>query len=63
MSTVAGSGRAGRDDGPLLEASFDEPAGIAYHDGRLYVADTNNHSVRTVDLAAGRVSTLELRGL
>ena len=32
-------------------------------DGKLYVADTNNHAVRVADLETGEVSTLELRGL
>jgi len=32
--------------------------------GKLYVADTNNHLIRTVDLAKGNeVATLEIQGL
>jgi sugar lactone lactonase YvrE len=57
----AGSGRAGLRDGSLEEAEFDEPAGISAAGGRLYVADTNNHAIRVIDLAARRVCTLDLR--
>ena len=46
-----------RDGGPD-EAAFDEPGGLAYADGRLYVADTNNHAVRVIDLAAQQVTTV-----
>ncbi len=45
-------------DGSAEVAQFDEPGGLDYANGRLYVADTNNHAVRVIDLAAGEVSTL-----
>ncbi len=32
-------------------------------DGKLYVADTNNHLIRTVDLKTGQVATLAIAGL
>jgi DNA-binding beta-propeller fold protein YncE len=59
-TTLAGTGRPGRSDSP---AQFDEPAGITAADGKLYVADTNNHLIRVIDLKDGRVSTLSLAGL
>ncbi|NWG16961.1 MAG: redoxin domain-containing protein [Chloroflexi bacterium] len=46
-----------RDGGPD-EAQFDEPGGLDYADGKLYVADTNNHAIRVIDLAANTVSTV-----
>jgi DNA-binding beta-propeller fold protein YncE/thiol-disulfide isomerase/thioredoxin len=59
--TIAGSGKPGAGDEP---AQFDEPAGISVADGRLYVADTNNHLIRVVDLKNdNRVSTLSIAGL
>ncbi len=59
--TLVGTGKAGADDSP---ASFDEPAGLAFAKGVLYVADTNNHLIRTIDLKDGnRVATLEIKGL
>ena len=45
---IAGTGKPGRDDSP---AAFDEPAGLSAAGGKLYVADTNNHLIRTIDLA------------
>jgi sugar lactone lactonase YvrE len=63
VTAIAGTGRAGRGDGPAAGASFNEPAGLAYLDGKLYIADTNNHLIRVVDLASKMVSTLEITGL
>jgi thiol-disulfide isomerase/thioredoxin len=45
------------------ENTFDEPAGVSYAAGKIYVADTNNHRIRTIDLASQRVETLEIQGL
>jgi DNA-binding beta-propeller fold protein YncE len=55
-----GSGRTGLRDGPAAEASFWNPQGMALSadGGTLYVADTDNHAVRQIDLAAGQVTTL-----
>jgi hypothetical protein len=63
--TIAGSGRAGKEDAEVgTAAEFNEPGGIFAAGGKLYVADTNNHAIRIVDLAAPyRVSTLELKGV
>jgi thiol-disulfide isomerase/thioredoxin len=63
---LAGGGRPGHDDSPLdpLAASFNEPAGLAYAAGKLYVADTNNHLIRTIDLEHNlQVATLQISGL
>jgi DNA-binding beta-propeller fold protein YncE len=38
-------------------ARFQHPLGVAWLDGRLFVADTYNHKVRTVDPATGAVRT------
>jgi DNA-binding beta-propeller fold protein YncE len=63
--TVAGSGAAGKEDAAEgAKASFNEPGGISAASGKLYVADTNNHAIRVMEIAAPhQVSTLELRGL
>jgi hypothetical protein len=57
---LAGKGeQPGYQNGPLLEARFDHPQGLAMDSGgRIYVADQGNCVIRTVDLEAGRVSTL-----
>jgi sugar lactone lactonase YvrE/murein DD-endopeptidase MepM/ murein hydrolase activator NlpD len=57
VTTLAGSERPGADDGVAEGASFDTPTGLAFDArGILYVADTGNRIVRTVDMN-GRVTT------
>lgn len=58
--TIAGTGLSGTSDDP---PQFHEPAGLAHAKGLLYVADTNNHLIRTIDLASGAVKTLVIEGL
>jgi thiol-disulfide isomerase/thioredoxin len=60
VTTFAGSGLEGRVDGNPSVASFYEPGGLSATSTALYVADTNNHAVRRVDLRSGLVSTLSL---
>ena len=55
---VYGSGARGADDGVGTEATFHAPQGLALGDGTLYVADTNNHLVRGIDLTTGEVTTV-----
>ena len=63
VETVAGSGDSGATDGGALEAAFNEPAGLACADRQIYVADTNSHAIRVIDLDTDQVSTLELTDL
>ncbi len=58
--TLAGNGKAGSSD---EDGTFDEPAGIAYAKGKLYIADTNNHAIRTLALKTNKVGTLRVEGL
>lgn len=61
VTTVAGTGASGASDAPGL---FDEPGGLSAAGGKLYVADTNNHAIRVIDLDGEyRVSTLTLTDL
>src|SRR5690606_12017038 len=60
VSTFVGNGERGNSDDP---PRFDEPAGISIADGKLFVADTNNHLIRVVDLKTKKVSTLTISGL
>lgn len=55
---IVGDGSIGSKDGSYSEASFDHPQGMALKGDTLYVADTENHLLRTVDLKAKTVSTL-----
>lgn len=58
--TFAG-GKAGLRDG--AEAQFYEPGGISYANGKLYVADTNNHAIRVIDLTTRETSTVQFPNL
>jgi sugar lactone lactonase YvrE len=59
VTTFAGSGQAGGTDGSGALARFNGPfACVADGAGKLYVSDANNHTVRTIDLASGAVTTL-----
>jgi thiol-disulfide isomerase/thioredoxin len=53
-----GSGAQGDTDGQTTEATFNAPQGLAVADTVLYVADTNNHLIRSIDLVTGEVSTI-----
>jgi len=61
VTTFLGTGKPGQADGTA--PSFYEPGGLSLANGNLYVADTNNHAIRVVDLKTKRVSTLRLNGL
>jgi thiol-disulfide isomerase/thioredoxin len=58
VTDVIGCGAAGTADGPLDRAAFNHPQGMAVVEDLVYVADTDNHLIRTVDLAGGVVATL-----
>ena len=58
--TYLGDGQQGDSDSP---PRFNEPSGLAIVGEKLFVADTNNHRIRVVDLADGSVSTLRISGL
>lgn len=58
---LAGTGAQGNsgDGGPAREATLAGPKGLAFGpDGSLYVADTENHVIRAIDLTTGTISTV-----
>lgn len=57
LATI-GSGEAGLADGSFANAAFWNPQGMAIDGDKIYVADTNNHAIRLVDLTAKTVSTI-----
>ncbi|MFI5176993.1 MAG: thioredoxin-like domain-containing protein [Vicinamibacterales bacterium] len=61
VTTFAGTGEPGLADGAATRARFYEPGGLAATAKVMYVADTNNHMIRTVSLPDGRVATIEVR--
>jgi len=62
VCSVIGSGEEGLADGNFQSASFNHPQGMALDGNCLYVADTENHALRRVDLAAGTVETIAGNG-
>lgn len=59
---VVGSGEIGTADGSYEAASFDHPQGMELVGDTLYVADTENHMIRKVDLKNKTVETLSGTG-
>jgi sugar lactone lactonase YvrE len=58
--TVFGSGNPALQDGKGTNASFYEPSGLSIAEDWLFVADTNNHAIRRLDLKSLEVTTLSL---
>ena len=65
VTSIAGDGKAGAYDGRGARARFNEPAGIAWAGDRLYIADTNSHAIRVIDLGDPdyNVSTIGISGV
>ncbi len=61
--TLLGTGQAGLTDGQGLQTQFYEPSGLSAIASHLYVADTNNHVIREVELDTLNVRTLNFPGL
>jgi sugar lactone lactonase YvrE len=55
---TAGTGTPGFADGPAATAQFREPQGLCAHGNTLWVADTENHAVRAIDLTTRAVTTI-----
>jgi len=61
IQTIAGNGEPGYagDGGAAFAANLNEPKHLALDGaGRLYIADSENHVIRRVDLATGVISTI-----
>jgi NHL repeat-containing protein len=59
VETLTG-GEPGFVDGPLTDARFNSPGAASFRGDTLWVADTDNHALRLVDLARGEVRTVGL---
>src|SRR3989339_1507017 len=59
--TFAGDGQPGFNDGK--EPRFYEPGGLSFANNKLYIADTNNHAIRVIDMKTREVNTLQIKGL
>ncbi|MFT5686323.1 MAG: hypothetical protein ACI8RZ_007279, partial [Myxococcota bacterium] len=55
---IFGDGTPGLVDGPAASARFHAPRGLARTQNTLWVADTENHAIRSIDLESGEVATV-----
>ncbi|WP_420632268.1 thioredoxin-like domain-containing protein [Candidatus Leptofilum sp.] len=63
VQAVIGNGRSGLQDGSYETAQFFRPQGLTLADANtLYVADTENHAIRKIDLVAEIVETVAGNG-
>ena len=61
IKRVAGTGQKGLtgDGGPAVNAALNGPKGVSIsRDGSMYLADTENHAIRKVDLKTGVITTV-----
>jgi trimeric autotransporter adhesin len=58
IDTLAGTNEPGWADGIGTEARFDEPHGLWWHAGVLYVADRYNNAIRGIDTDTREVTTI-----
>ena len=64
ITTIAGTGEPGcsGDGGPALKACLNEPKSITIAGRALYIADSENHRIRKVDLTTGLITTVAGEG-
>jgi sugar lactone lactonase YvrE len=61
LSLLAGTGAKGwsGDNGPAIKADLNGPKGVAWsRDRGLYIADTESHTIRRIDLRTGIITTV-----
>jgi len=58
VEEVIGNRKAGANDGAYSVAEFNKPQGLAYFNSKLYIADTENHLIREIDLGTKQVKTI-----
>jgi sugar lactone lactonase YvrE len=60
LHRIAGTGKQGHsgDGGPATEAMLGGPKGLALAKESLYLADTESHTIRKIDLKTGIISTV-----
>lgn len=59
VTTLAGTGKPGTDDG--TPGALYEPGGLSVSSNATFIADTNNHLLRRLDLTTGALTTLPVR--
>jgi len=65
VTTLAGQGfaDAGDLDGPARLARLQHPMGLQYHDGRLLIADSHNHKIKSCNFDTSIITTIVRTGL
>jgi serine/threonine-protein kinase len=63
IETLVGAAEAGLVDGTGTDARFSGPQRLAFADGALWVADSNNHAIRRVGIADRAVTTVAGTGV
>ena len=63
VRTILGRGEFGARNSTGLDSQVYEPGDISFAKGSLFIADTNNHIVRVMDLKTCLVATLDIRGV
>ena len=58
VQQVIGNGESALKDGDFASASFSNPQGLSVDGEKIYVADTNNHAIREIDLSTKTVKTI-----
>ncbi|MCB1141914.1 MAG: hypothetical protein H7A24_05310 [Leptospiraceae bacterium] len=61
VKTIAGNGSPGKRDGGPGLSSLNEPGGMVVIDSSLYIADTNNHSIRELNLKDETLKTYKIQ--
>ncbi|MBW0432396.1 hypothetical protein HGB47_02075 [Leptospira yasudae] len=62
VTTIAGSGTAGTQDGLGTAAKFNQPAHVIYDSNALYVTDTNSNNIKKIDLTTSPVTVTTIAG-
>ena len=64
LTHIAGTGEKGfaGDGGPAAKGKFDGPKGIVVADNKVFVVDTENQTIRRIDLQTGLLSTVAGQG-
>ncbi|MBL8639789.1 MAG: hypothetical protein JNK24_05485 [Alphaproteobacteria bacterium] len=57
-----GGGQRGLKDGDFATAQFNHPRGLTAVNDKIYVADTDNHAVRMIDMTSKTITTLAGNG-
>jgi thiol-disulfide isomerase/thioredoxin len=58
LKAIVGNGATGLKDGAFDKAQFNRPQGLCLLDDVLYVADTENHAIRGINLSSKTVETI-----